>query len=175
MKKIILVTLGFALLVLGCAPKPITINEPFNPDSQIIESGDNTIEGDGFLRQRGGDVVTCAGEEAYLLKATPFTAEFNQKVFGSEDGGYCSANPMAQNTCNVDIEPEFDTLFSDEHAKATTCNSDGEFTFEDIADGAYYVGTDIIWEAGGYTPEGGGVMERIEVSDGETVDVSLTN
>ena len=37
-----------------------------------LDSRNALIEGSGFLRQRGGNVITCAGSPVWLVPNTPF-------------------------------------------------------------------------------------------------------
>ena len=58
------------------APEP-----PLRLDSATfaLAEGAATIEGSGFLRQRGGDVVSCAGSPVWLAPDTPYFRWISQK------------------------------------------------------------------------------------------------
>ena len=56
-------------------------------------------------------------------------------------------------------------------AKQKVCNAQGFFKFENVADGEYFVTTDISW--GQYGSEGGWLMRPVRVSGGETVEIVL--
>lgn len=55
---------------------------------------------------------------------------------------------------------------------STTCDGQGNFRFENVADGDFYVVTAITWETA-YTYEGGPLMKRVSLQGGETVRVVL--
>ena len=55
--------------------------------------------------------------------------------------------------------------------RQTTCNAQGFFEFNNLADGEYYFTTDIRW--GQYGTEGGYLMRAAKVSGGETVEIVL--
>src|SRR5262245_20885928 len=73
--------LGITFLVLaitGCAHRPpAQVTTPFEPAAHVayLSTGSGTLTGQGFLRQRGGGVVTCAGSEVYVFPATSFFRE----------------------------------------------------------------------------------------------------
>lgn len=69
MKKLAIISIA-SLALFGCKAAAVkeNFNSTFNVDevSFIKEEGTNTITGNAFLRQRGGGVVTCAGENITL-------------------------------------------------------------------------------------------------------------
>ena len=104
------------------------------------------VEGDGFLRQRGGDVVTCAGSQVWLLR---LTEEERAGLLGSMillDG---------------DIRRRFRD--KDEPLATTVCGVDGRFVFDNVPHGTYGVVTTVEWLAGDDT-QGGDVYAIFEVS-----------
>lgn len=58
--------------------------------------------------------------------------------------------------------------------RLSRADAKGEFTFDNVAPGRYFVMTRVIWEVpNGIIPEGGGLYEEVEVKDGQTVNVVL--
>lgn len=63
-----------ALLVAGCSTRPeVDLTRYANPAEVAPYNalGPASIEGQAFLRQRGGGVVTCAGEKVELVPWIP--------------------------------------------------------------------------------------------------------
>ena len=94
-------------------------------------SAPGRIEGDGFLRQRGGDVVTCAGSQVWLLR---MTEEQTAGLLGS------------MVLLGADIRQRFRD--KDEPFATTVCGVDGRFVFDNVPHGTYGVVTTVEWLAG---------------------------
>lgn len=153
----------------GCAvPRPpVRIQSPFNAEETagLMRPGPNTIAGSALIRQQGGAVVTCAGAPVLLYPATDYAKERQYATFGS--GHFI--NPYQRRQVEPD-PPEFSTL-----TRSTTCNAQGFFKFDNVADGEFILLTRIIWTAGRYhLEEGGFVLGRAIVRGGQTTDVTLT-
>lgn len=149
-------------------PANISLTTTFDPDAaaRMLAPGRNTISGSALIRQRGGGVVTCAGNEVTLVPATSYAIERMQNIYGSELRGYRSATAGA-----IAFQPE-----SPEYHQAmitTLADAQGEFEFDAVADGDFFVTTSVIWQVG-YSTEGGVLMARVTVSGGETQKVVLT-
>ncbi len=62
-----------ALLISACAGPKVTINSDVS-EAELApyrQGGTASIIGQGFLRQQGGGVVTCAGEQVLLMPDLP--------------------------------------------------------------------------------------------------------
>jgi len=167
-----------ALTLSGCAgfepTPPVALTTAFDAAAFAwsTKPGGNTVTGDALLRTRGGDVKTCAGLNVTLLPATPYTAEYIWRRFGSEDGGYSG---------NVDVGPITLAPDLDRFRRSGVCDAQGVFTFANLPDGAYYVIATVTWEvpemAGYYSYmslQGGDIAKRVEVKGGETAKLTLT-
>jgi hypothetical protein len=138
------------------------------------EEGENAIEGSALLRTRGGEVRTCAGGTVYLVAATVYAKERMMHLFGNVRRGFRSANDP------IRFVPE--TPAYHESARATTCDAQGEFSFEDLPDGDWFLTTTITWDVPQVlwsdsvvmTTTGGLLMKRVKVSDGDTEKVVLS-
>jgi hypothetical protein len=122
-------------------------------------SGSATIQGEAFLRQMGGGVVTAAGETVYLCPDSPYDQEIN-------------ATSVWQRRAPVD-DPSYAAYI--ETCRTTIASADGSFVFGGLPAGTYSVGTRVIWFVGtSFIPEGGYVYQPVTVRSGESVRVVLS-
>ncbi len=161
----LLLALACASFLGACAaPVVVNVGVPFDAAAaqRMLADGPNTVRGNAFLRQRGGGVVTCAGAEVVLVPATAYA----QRVFAALYGTSAGAAMQAPNT--VDIQPksvQFSKLL-----RRTQCDAQGNFVFERVADGDWFVETTITWVVGN-SPQGGPIMRRVSVAGGSSVTV----
>jgi hypothetical protein len=170
----IAISAGF---ISGCVTQPqvrvVKTSNAIEPAKslELLAKGTSAIKGSALLRQQGGGVVTCAGNEVYLNPVTAYSTERVTALYGSPNGGYRPAN-----TTPIKFEPENDVLYASLMRK-TRCDAQGFFKFENIALGEYFVITSITWgvpAAGGVTSaQGGAINQRTTVLDGETKDIVL--
>lgn len=152
-----------------CAPTTThQITSPFDlaKASAIHALGNNKISGSALIRQQGGGVVTCAGNEVRLIPVTPYTTERMRLLYGSDERGYRSiwqGSPVFQPD-----PPDYYTA-----QRVTTGDPQGMFEFESVPDGAYYLMTTVTWSAGSY-PQGGALMQKVLVSGGEEKKIVLS-
>lgn len=132
---------------------------------KLIQKGPNTIQGSALMRQKQGSVVHCGGNEIELVPVTEYASERIKHIYGSTEEGVKSISPQA-----TEFKP--DNPAYHELVRTTTCDSQGKFKFENVANGEFFVTTRIIW--GVYASQGGYLMKRVEVSGGETKDVVLS-
>jgi hypothetical protein len=169
-----------AALLSGCAPQPRQYTAPspspitvpkkasYNIDMRIDENevkwfgkkGRGTINGQAFLRQKGGGVVKAAGEKVYLAPATDYYL-IRIKSFQLEDlGGTVSGKDLNES----------------KYMKTTTSDADGKFSFVDLPNGKYVVGTKVVWHVPGeYGSErqGGFILKTVELSGGKAANVII--
>ena len=168
MLKIVCIT--FCVLALsGCAglPIPYTTVTSFNPDetTSLLADGKNTINGNAFMRQNGGGVVTCAGATVALIPATEYAAERITAIYGNSFEGISRKN--------VIFKPE--PIGYEKFRKTTTCDSLGNFQFESVADGEFFVITRVTWMVGNYNPQGALMMKSVKVTNKQTLKVVMAN
>lgn len=114
------------------------INEKFKDTDykQYQKTGLNKVSGQGFLTQKGGGVVTCAGEK---VKMFPNTKYFNY-IYGIQEN-YIRHKPI-KNEHNL--------------VKITKCDSQGNFEFYNVPSGDWVIKTTVEWTVfirdGAYTP-----------------------
>lgn len=134
-------------------------------------TGKNTIKGSAFMRKANGEVVTCAGTKIVLFPNVPYSAERIQVIYGNTDQGYNSVN--ARPVEFMPLNPSY--LKS---GRETVCNVQGQFVFENVKDGEYFIHSQISWMYAyvSYTPQytGGSIFKKVAVSKGATVDVVLS-
>lgn len=160
-----ILTLGF---LAGCAipAKTINLSTDFNLSQaeELLKPGSNTIEGSALIRQKGGDIVTCAGVEVALIPVTDYATERMVAIYGSDQKGYRSSG-------NLKFEPDLPEYY--EATKRVLGDAQGEFVFSDVTDGEFYISTRITWTVG-YSSQGGVLMKRVKVEGGETERVVLS-
>ena len=157
--KVVIVVLGLAYA--GCAVRqPVQMQTKFDYSEHkpYTEPGENSIKGQGFLRQQGGSVVTCAGSEVAMLPATSFFREAINHL-------------RAGNKPRMEIEtldPTFKPMI-----KRAQCDAQGNFSFTKLPDGAWFVLTQVNWIVARVT-QGGTLMRELTLSGNETTQVLLT-
>lgn len=159
----VVMTLSAAVLV-GCVapPAPLRVDVPFNEAEAraLLLPGSNTIKGSALLRQRGGGVVTCAGSTVTLVPATNYAKRRMWVLYEDREisrGGNIENTPLSFYGAT----------------RQTLCNAQGFFSFENVADGEFFVTTRVTWMAGN-SPQGGGLYRRVSVQGGQTTEVVLT-
>jgi len=164
--------LGCALLVGACVQQQqqVALTTSVNPSETdwARKDGGNTISGFGVLRTVGGEARTCAGLAAGITPDSAHTRERMMAIYGSVAKGTRAANLGSPKFSNED--PQYASLL-----RTTRCDGQGNFVFERVPDGTWYVITSVIWKANPNSPlqEGGYMMQRVEVRGGQTVKVSL--
>lgn len=129
-----------------------------NQAQELMQPGTGTIKGNAFLRQAGGGVVTCAGSTVNLIPATDYAKERITMIYGSSDSGIAR-------TVEFKFRDDQPGYFI--HTKNTKCDSQGNFQFEDIAAGEFFVTTFVSWSVG-RIEQGGLLMHRYEIRPGQT-------
>ena len=153
--------LGIALVVTACAPvtPSVTATVTAFDASEVAfihQGGPNSLRGQAFLRQRDGGVVTCAGQRVWLYPEGGHSRERIGNIYGT-------TLMAAQAKARVD-DPSAEYL---RHTRQTICDAQGNFAFEGIANGRYFVVTSVVWDVGGL-PQGGHVMAPIALTNGES-------
>ena len=133
-------TLFAAASVVGCASAPMQSIFYADEVAFIHERGTNTIKGNAFLRQQGGDVVSCAGSEVLLIPKGSYSTERMKKLFGTASAKGFKEKPT------VRFRRELKAVDGYWHAlKRTTCDIDGKFEFRNVAAGSYFIVTSVTW------------------------------
>lgn len=160
--------LSIVFCITGCvqpqAPITVTLNSTFNEEEakSLLIDGTNTIQGNAFMRQLGGGVVACAGNEVFLTPVTAYATERIFAIYGNSEMGL-SQRPIQ---FIPDIKAYKDLI------KKTQCNSQGNFKFDKVADGTFYVVTSVRWQIGN-SPQGGTLMKKVSVKNGEVQEIII--
>ena len=146
----------------------VAISAPFDAAhaARLLQTGVNTIKGNAFLRQRGGGVVTCAGSTVYLVPGTEYA---KQRMAALYAGDGVSGLNRGQN--NPIFIPE-STAYQQAN-KTTKCDAQGNFMFDRVADGVFYITTTVNWQVGGRN-QGGNLMHRVQLEGVETANLIMT-
>ncbi len=165
-------TAGIAtILISGCA-NIHSMKNKFDPQeiSWVKEKGTNIIKGEAFLKTVGGDIKTCAGNTAVLTPVSDYSRERILSLYGSDQKGIKQKFDGRSDNFNIT-----DNRYK-EYTIKSVCNSKGEYSFEKIPDGDYFLTAQIFWKSNPRSLffEGGNIMQRVKVTGHETKEVILT-
>jgi len=182
--------MGLVVSFVGCASTSLVprIAFPVDEYAALPTTGTGVVEGQAFMKTRGGEVRTAAGNEIHMDPVTTYSTQMYEVIYLQglqltlEDPKY------REYFESVDWGPTNQgSWFSD---------AEGEFKLENIPPGEYYIMTNVTWEApvtktetywDPYTKQvaqrpktelevqGGLIMKRIEVKNGETTIIMLTD
>lgn len=124
------------------------------------------MSGQAFLRRNDGVVVYAAGSPVYLVPQTAYSDERMAKVFNG------AKFTQATELFGVGLTFKNDDPRYQQYVKSTVADGEGRFTFMNVAAGPYYLTTTVTWRA--EYVQGGGLLERINVVDGQPVQVMMT-
>jgi hypothetical protein len=168
--KRLLLTAALATTVAGCMPMytytpPLMIQRPAFPSAEyaaLPKTGTATVTGQAFLKTRGGDVKTGAGNPIFLEPVTSYsTFAYSHKDYSGP------------------LTPPAPQL--EQYKRSVIADASGRFTFRNVPDGNYYLSGRVSWEVPNiskYTSymstQGGDIWKTITVKDGQSVEVMLT-
>ena len=165
------ILIGALLFLSACMasmPPKHSMVSSFDPSEVewFSSSGANSVYGSALIRQRGGGVVTCAGQEVGLVPVSTYANERIRAIYGNLTNGYSRyGNSLIK-------EPPEQAYMDMSHT--TICNAQGFFSFRNLPDGEFYVSTAIRWQVNDYSYEGGTLMRMVILSDGEAAEVVLS-
>jgi hypothetical protein len=164
--------LGALVLVAACATRqlpPIPFDLQFKPEdvAWAAKPGGNTLVGFAVLRTVGGKARTCAGLEVDLIPAGAYATERMRIRYGSSESSYV---PDASVRDLSTADPAYSQTM-----RTTLCDGQGNFSFENLASGPWYVITSVTWISDTQfgTVEGGVLMRRVELGGNTTTKVGL--
>lgn len=164
----VFLTTCLALVLGGCMGRDLDITAKFDAGeaAYVLRGGSAKLSGQAFMRQNGGGVVTCAGEEVNLFPATAYASERFAKIYGAPAGGRIT---VFEGVTTKGVPPDYL-----KYRRIALCDAEGDFEFTGVAPGTYYVQSRVIWTVpGSYVPEGGAVAKRITLRSGQTLRVLL--
>lgn len=156
MKKIALLVAPVLIFLNACqTPQPRNatfIETEYVPYDRV---GTGRIEGQTFMATRGGAVIRGAGREVWLNPVTSYSMEwYERSVVGYQP-----------------LEPS--DARAKRFSKTTIADADGNFSFDGLPAGEYYLACQIVWEAGS-TTTGGIAHQRVTVREGQTTKAIVT-
>jgi hypothetical protein len=143
------------------AAEPLKVDSAFNLDEVrfVKQVGNSTVSGEAFLKLADGTYKNCAGFNVELLPVSAYAKERITKTYGNDQHGQIL---MEQNP------PKFTPDVPEYHEMLIkgACDQRGEFTFNNVPAGDYFVIAFIIWDSPSTSPGkmGGGMMKRIQVA-----------
>jgi hypothetical protein len=160
------------VLTSSCAAPlpPAQMTLPFNASdvSWSRAAGTGTVEGRAAISTAGNVPETCAGGEAQLLPAGAYAAEMMRIVFGSDVRGFA---PLSSARYPTNVAADFSST-----VRRIGCDPEGRFRFDGVPAGRWYVFSNVIFRGAGgeAAPQGGALMQRIDVAAGARANVLLT-
>jgi len=172
-------SIGVLALLAGCVtmqPQEVEYKLLSSFDAEFaktqIAQGDGEINGTAFLRQQGGGVVTCAGQDVHMTPVTQYASDRLFRIYGTAPAVGHTVGSDIREALRVRIKfvPDFPEY--KEYSRATKCDAQGEFRFENVKDGDYYISTPVVWQVGAH--QGGFLATRVKVENGKTPRVIMT-
>lgn len=143
-----------------------SIREPFDAEKtrRLVSEGPNSVTGRATLKRRDGTIATCSGQKVFLVPVTDYSTVRIRALYGSDQRGVM----IGSSSIRFDPDPpEYSQL-----VRSTECDREGNFRFQRVADGAFFVTAIVRWETRGKR-EGGSLMQRVSVSGGRSLSVEL--
>jgi len=148
----------------GTERKAATVAFSVDEAAFIRKPGTVTITGHAFRTKPSGTVVNAAGEVVRLVPATAYARERFQNFYGGRKF-------VAHRNYPRDDNP--DPAYAD-YTRTTKAQANGRFTFENVAPGAYFVTTQVIWgDEDALAREGGSVYDSVTVTGKEQEPIQL--
>ncbi len=154
-----------ALALSACVErKPATVAFSVEEASFIRKTGTTTITGHAFRTKPSGVVVNAAGQLVRLVPATAYARERFANFYGTRKFVPHRDYPRDDNP-----DPAYG-----EYTRTTKAESNGRFVFEKVAQGDYFVTTQVIWgDEDALSREGGSVYDSVTVTGKETQPLHL--
>ena len=131
--------------------------------------GSSTVKGSAVLRTLGGEAKTCAGLQVLLIPVSAYSTERMIHQFGEAGRGLQLERSLPFAT----TDPAYLSSM-----RRTRCDAVGSFEFNSLPRGSFYVVANVTWSAPsrfGLRPQGGEILERIEVDGQETKQIVVTS
>lgn len=156
-------------LLVGCATvQQVPVSKEFDPSETAWSEveGNEQLTGSALLRTRGGDVRTCAGNDVHLIPRSAYSEVRMGIIYGNIHRGYVGALETKR------VPATTDSKFM-KTVRTSKCDAQGNFEFNKIPSGNYYVMTTIVWLAGSAS-QGGMLMSEVGVKALEKNKLILT-
>lgn len=168
MNKYLIMTL--TILLSGCTNnvmQPTVIERidfPTHEYEALEKDGTGKVSGQVFLKTKGGDVKYGAGSKVWLHPKTSYSDQWysihqqnNFKVYGY--GLKTLSKPDSR------IAP---------FVRETQADGYGYFSFSEVPAGTFYLSSGVTWEIPGAAPQGGVIIQIVDVENDKENKVMLT-
>ena len=159
------------IVLAGCAA-PVVLQSRFDPAevAWFAGRGTNTIQGSAIMRSYNCTAKTCAALPVVLFPVSAYGRERIMALYGSDQEGF---NPALLGRPADFVGDDSRYLAT---AKTTHCDARGRFAFTELPDGAYFLVGTVTWrEHRAGLEQGGYLMQRVQVTTGETKEVLLAH
>lgn len=130
--------------------------------------GRNSVRGTAVHKTLARSSRTCASLPVRLVPDSSYARLRFHELYGSEEAGE-STGPNFNAYGPERSDPRYLNV-----ARVANCDSQGNFSFEGIPDGTWYVlSTDNSRSQHGANPPGSALFKRIQLKDGQAADVTL--
>jgi hypothetical protein len=158
------VILALAVVLAACATMgpPLVMTASFDPEaaSFIHAKGRAKVSGQAFVRLNNGKLLRAVGTDITLIPRTPYADERMAAIYGDDK--------QAGRAVNI---PDADPRYV-QSTRTTVASSGGSFSFDDVADGEYYV-VAMIHIPSDYLRVERPIYERVTVKGGESVRIVM--
>ena len=157
----VLVAIVMGLAALAGCQQTVKIDSAFDPKAAeyIHKQGEGRIDGHAFLKKPNGYVMHASGDVIYLIPATPYARERMQRLYGTS-----KFMPAIQSSRAETTDPRYF-----EFTRKTKAESNGRFTFDQVAPGEYFIVTTLTWKDKEHDilSRGGSIYEAVTVTGKE--------
>ena len=159
----------FALEGWSAEPPRVAVESAFDvaEAAYIHETGEGTVEGRVFVELWSGEEVPCTESPVLLVPQTTLSRERMAYLYGGTDEP--GRRRHARNGAKLEApDPQYW-----DYMRESSCDDQGRFRFEGVADGGYYVIGSIAWkDVNGWVAVS--LMQPVLVEGGERIQVILT-
>jgi hypothetical protein len=144
--------------------------EVYNPaaTSWAQAPGSNTVSGQALYTSLSGELRSCASQTVRLVPDSAYARLRFMELYGSDVAGV--SNGLHFGTYGPDrSDPRYLVA-----ARSTTCDSAGNFKFDGVANGTYYVLSTMLWSTTTTVDvPGSAAFKRVTVKDGQSAEIAL--
>lgn len=131
----------------------------------FYEPGTASIEGQAIMQREDGTLQPCRGRVT-LGPGGAFAEQWMQEAYGDTESATLHINAHDP----VQVTPELRAYF--DMRRHATCDEEGRFRFEGLADGDYYVTTSVLWIENDIE-QGGQLLQRVRIRNGESEQILM--
>lgn len=132
------------------------------------KTGSGSLKGQAFLRQKGGGVVVCAGEEVFLL---PYVGAF-KKAYDLAKAGIrpvVAGHEGTRFSVAAAASPKFSKII-----RRTKCDAQGNFFYTDLPPGEWVAATVVRWIVADI-PQGSSLSSIVQINSNREAFLLLSD